>query len=126
MMNLRAMANGVITGVNPDQKAVLRVNTGNAVDDAGRIIPAFTEEPISIQLQSISTADLEHLNLINQQGQFIYAYVSGQLAVIRRAQGKGAEHVIFTAYGEEEASEWMVKQVVESYYTWCKVLLWRQ
>ncbi|PIT41810.1 hypothetical protein, partial [Snodgrassella alvi] len=96
MMNLRAMANGVITGVNPDQKAVLRVNTGNAVDDAGRIIPAFTEKPISIQLQSISTADLEHLNLINQQGQFIYAYVSGQLAAIRRAQGKGAERVIFT------------------------------
>ena len=126
MMNLSGMANSVISGVNPNQKAVLKINTGSIVDDSGKVKPSFTQEDITIQLQSLSTADLEHLNLVTQQGQFIYAYIAGQLAGVRRSQGKGAERVIFTAYGEIETSEWFVKQVVESYPQWCKVLLWRQ
>lgn len=126
MMNLRVMANSIIAGVNPNQQAVLKISTGSDVDDSGKVVPSFTEQPITIQPQSISTADLEHLNLINQQGQFMYAYITGQISAIRRSQGKGAEHVMFTAYGENEPSDWVVKQVVESYATWCKVLLWRQ
>lgn len=126
MMNLRGMANSIIAGVNPNQEAVLKINSGSAVDKSGAVAPCFEEKPITIQLQSISSADLEHLNLVNQQGQFIYAYLTGQIAAIRRSQGKGAERVIFTAYGENETSEWMVKQVLESYPEWCKVLLWRQ
>lgn len=125
-MNLSGIANSVITGVNPNQQAVLKINTGSAVDDSGKVNPCFTEQPITIQPQSLSTADLDHLNLINQQGQFMYAYITGQISAIRRSQGKGAEHVMFTAYGEDEPSDWVVKQVVESYATWCKVLLWRQ
>lgn len=126
MMNLSGLANSVISGVNPNQKAVLKINTGSTVDDSGKVNPCFTEQPITIQPQSLSTADLDHLNLINQQGQFMYAYITGQISAIRRSQGKGAEHVMFTAYGEDGASDWVVKQVVESYATWCKVLLWRQ
>lgn len=125
-MNLSGIANSVISGVNPNQKAVLKINTGTTVDDAGKVKPCFTEQPITIQPQSLSTADLDHLNLINQQGQFMYAYITGQISAIRRSQGKGAEHVMFTAYGEDEPSDWVVKQVVESYPQWCKVLLWRQ
>ena len=126
MMNLSGLANSVISGVNPNQKAVLKINTGSTVDDSGKVNPCFTEQPITIQPQSLSTADLDHLNLINQQGQFMYAYITGQISAIRRSQGKGAEHVMFTAYGENEPSDWVVKQVVESYPQWCKVLLWRQ
>ena len=125
-MNLSGIANSVISGVNPNQQAVLKINTGTTVDDAGKVKPCFTEQPITIQPQSLSTADLDHLNLINQQGQFMYAYITGQISAIRRSQGKGAEHVMFTAYGEDEPSDWVVKQVVESYPQWCKVLLWRQ
>lgn len=125
-MNLSGIANSVISGVNPNQKAVLKISTGSTVDDSGKVKPCFTEQAITIQPQSLSTADLDHLNLVNQQGQFMYAYVSGQISAIRRSQGKGAEHIMFTAYGETELSNWVVKQVVESYATWCKVLLWRQ
>lgn len=125
-MNLSGIANSVISGVNPNQKAVLKNSTGSTVDDSGKVRPCFTEQAITIQPQSLSTADLDHLNLVNQQGQFMYAYVSGQISAIRRSQGKGAEHIMFTAYGETEPSDWVVKQIVESYATWCKVLLWRQ
>ena len=102
------------------------VNIGNTVDDTGKQVPKFDTSNISIQPQSIDTGDLEHLNLISQQGQFLYAYASGQISAIRRSQGLGNERIIFTAYGESGASEWIVKRVLESYSDWAKVLLCRQ
>lgn len=125
-MNLRGIANSVITSVNPNQQATLKINVGNTVDDAGNQIPQFDEKEITVQPQSIETKDLEHLNLISQQGQFLYAYASGQISGLRRSQGLGNESVIFTAYGELEPSEWIVKRVIESYSDWVKVLLCRQ
>ena len=125
-MNLRGIANGIITGINPNQSAILRVNDGFESDDAGKQTPKFTEKDITIQPQSIDTADLEHLNLINQQGQYLYAYANGQISAIRRSLGLGNERIIFTPYGETEPTEWIVKRVIESYADWVKVLLCRQ
>ena len=125
-MNLRGIANGVITSVNPNQKAILKINIGNTVDETGNQIPQFEEKEIAVQPQSIETKDLEHLNLISQQGQFLYAYASGKISGLRRSQGMGTEMLIFTAYGEGSPSEWVVKRVIESYSDWVKVLLCRQ
>ena len=125
-MNLRSIANSVITSVNPNQSAILKINEGNTVDDEGNQIPRLTETPITIQPQSIATADLEHLNLVSQQGQFLYAYANGSISALRRSLGKGSERIVFTPYGENSPVEWIVKQVIESYPDWVKVLLWRQ
>lgn len=125
-MNLRSIANSVITSVNPNQSAILKINEGNTVDDEGNQIPRLTETPITIQPQSIATADLEHLNLVSQQGQFLYAYANGSISALRRSLGKGSERIVFTPYGEDSPVEWIVKQVIESYPDWVKVLLWRQ
>ncbi|MGJ0578492.1 hypothetical protein ACR71G_10420 [Xenorhabdus bovienii] len=126
MINVRGIANGLITNVNPNINAVLVVNNGYTIDEAGEQIPDYSEHDISVQLQSLSTQDLEHLGVINQQGQFIYAYAKGQISALRRAKDKGSDKMKFAAYGEEEVSEWNVTQVIESYPTWVKVLLWRQ
>ena len=125
-MNLRSIANSVITSVNPNQSAILKINEGNTVDDEGNQIPRLTETRITIQPQSIATADLEHLNLVSQQGQFLYAYANGSISALRRSLGKGSERIVFTPYGENSPVEWIVKQVIESYPDWVKVLLWRQ
>ncbi len=125
-MNLRGIANSVITSINPNIDAVLRVNEGYTVDDTGKQIPRFSEVPITVQPQSLSTQDLEHLNLMSQQGQFIYAYANGRISALRRSLGKGSEQIVFTPYGEDVPVTWKVKQVIESYPDWVKVLLWRQ
>lgn len=126
MINVRAIANTAIQCVNPDLSAVLLANDGYDTDEAGFQTPKFAEYAISIQLQSLSTADLEHLGVINQQGEFIYGYARGQIEAIRRAKQKGADKISFIAYGESEPSEWLVTQVIESYPSWVKVLLCRQ
>ncbi|EPF5868880.1 hypothetical protein MWX50_000410 [Morganella morganii] len=101
-------------------------NDGYETDEAGATTPKFTSHDISVQLQSLSTQDLEHLGVINQQGQFIYGYARGQISALRRAKKQGADKLRFRAYGEDEESEWLVTQVIESYPSWVKVLLWRQ
>lgn len=125
-MNLSAIANGMTSSVNPNMQAILKVNDGYEVDDYGDQIPKFIEHTITIQTQSMSTADLERLNYASQQGQFLYAYANGSVSALRRSQGKGAEMMIFKPYGEDADAEWLVKQVVESYPDWVKVVLWRQ
>ena len=125
-MNLSAIANGMTSSVNPNMQAILKVNEGYEVDDYGDQIPKFIEHTITIQTQSMSTADLERLNYASQQGQFLYAYANGSVSALRRSQGKGAEMMTFKPYGEDVDADWMVKQVVESYPDWVKVVLWRQ
>ncbi|WP_432784681.1 hypothetical protein AAEX37_01958 [Oligella sp. MSHR50489EDL] len=125
-MNLRQIANSITSGVNPNIEAIMRINTGFVVDDAGEQVASFIEEPVVIQTQSLSTKDLEHLNLVAQQGQFLYAYTNGRVSALRRALGKGSERLIFKPYGENAVVEWVVTQVIESYPNWVRVLLWRQ
>ncbi|KER03399.1 hypothetical protein [Photorhabdus cinerea] len=126
MIDVRGIANGLTLVVNPNIKSVLIVNNGYTIDEAGEQIPDYSEHGITVQLQSLSTRDLDHLGVINQQGQFIYAYAKGQISALRRAKDKGSDMMRFAAYGEDEASEWNVTQVIESYPSWVKVLLWRQ
>lgn len=125
-MNLRNIANSVITGINPNIQAKLIVNTGYEIDDYGNQIPKTEEMEITIQTQSLSTQDLQHLNLVNQQGSFIYAYADHFLYALRRQLNLGHDKIVFKAYGEPEESTWFIKQVVESYNNWNKVLLWRE
>ncbi|UQZ10689.1 hypothetical protein M8G38_12860 [Providencia stuartii] len=126
MINVRSLANTAIQIVNKNIPAVLMTNEGYQTDDAGVNTAKFVNYDISVQLQSLSTQDLEHLGVINQQGQFIYGYARGQISALRRPKKKGADKMMFKAYGEDEKSEWLVTQVIESYPTWVKVLLWRQ
>ena len=125
-MNLSAIANGITSSVNPNIEAVLKVNDGYDVDEYGVQVPKFAEQQVMIQTQSMSTADLERLNYVSQQGQFLYAYANGSISALRRSQGKGAEMMVFKPYGEDADAEWLVKQVVESYPDWVKVVLCRQ
>ncbi|MGV7078488.1 hypothetical protein ACWA5Z_06740 [Testudinibacter sp. P80/BLE/0925] len=125
-MNLRAIANSAIVSINPNIQATLKINTGVITDDTGRRASKFEEEVVSIQPQSLSSQELSLFDSLAQQGQLLNVYITGQLHVLRRITGKGADKLIFTAYGENEPSEWLIKQVAESWANWCKVVIWRQ
>lgn len=126
MIKVRAIANSAIQVVNKNLPATLVANEGFEIIPGGKQAPKLASYEISVQMQSLSTQDLEHLGVINQQGEFIYCYARGQIEAIRRAKDKGADKISFVAYGESEPSEWLVTKVIESYPSWVKVLLWRQ
>lgn len=126
MIKVRAIANSAIQVVNKNLPATLIANEGFEIIPGGKQVPKLASYEISVQMQSLSTQDLEHLGVINQQGEFIYCYARGQIEAIRRVKDKGADKISFVAYGESEPSEWLVTKFIESYPSWVKVLLWRQ
>lgn len=125
-MNLRAIANGVTRSINPNIHATLRRNVGYTTNAAGLRESYYENERIVIQLQTLSSQDLQLFDGLAQQGELIYAYVSAQFYGLQRSQNTGADTLTFARYGEHETRTWLVKQVVESWADWCKVLLWRQ
>lgn len=125
-MNLRSLANSAIVAVNPNRTAVLKLNNGYETDNTGKRESAYRDYPVTVQTQTLSTQDLALFDSLSQQGSLLYAYVSGQFHGLQRQEGKGADKLVFAAYGENEPTEWLVKQVIESWSDWCKVLLWRQ
>lgn len=125
-MDLQSIANSSIVAVNPNIKAILKLNNGYTVDDTGKRVSSFEEIPVKIQAQSLSTQDLSLFDSLAQQGQLLNIYISGQIHALRRITEKGADKLIFKAFGENEPSEWLIKSVSESFPTWCKVVAWRQ
>lgn len=127
-MNLRAIANGITQAVNPNMTATLVLQGGYETDRTGRRI-AKPEQSMSVTIQTQALTSQERQELeggLLQQGQFLNVYITGQLHVLRRIEGKGAEKLIFAAYGESESRAWLIKSVTESWADWCKVLIWKQ
>lgn len=125
-MNLRKIANRAITAVNPNIPAILKLNEGMETDDTGKRVAKFDEINVKIQPQSLSSNDLQMFDTLAQQGQLLNVYISGQIHALRRISQKGADKLIFKAFGENEESEWLIKSVAESFPNWCKVVVWRQ
>lgn len=125
MINVRGLANMATQNVNPNMWVTLQVNTGYTVNDYGEQVPAYLDEPIEIQTQSISSTEKYNLDLINKQGEFISIYAYGDINGIRRWLQKGSSRFVFPAYGEEEPAIWNVEQVAESFATWTRVVCWR-
>lgn len=125
-MNLRNIANRAITAVNPNIPATLKLNVGVQTDDTGKRVAKFDEVRVKIQPQSLSTQDLQLFDSLAQQGQLLNVYISGQIHALRRLSQKGADKLVFKAFGENEESEWLIKSVAESFPNWCKVVVWRQ
>ncbi|QIM62229.1 hypothetical protein A1D29_02325 [Pasteurellaceae bacterium Orientalotternb1] len=125
-MNLRKIANRAIRKVNPNISATLKLNMGISTDETGKRIARFEEIAVKIQPQSLSTQDLQLFDSLAQQGQLLNVYISGQIHALRRLSQKGADKLVFKAFGENEESEWLIKSVAESFPNWCKVVVWRQ
>lgn len=125
-MNLRAIANGLTSHVNPNIEAQLLLNMGYRTDNAGRREPYYERHGVTIQTQSLSSTERQEFDGLMQQGKMLSVYVTGQFAVLRRIEGKGADKLVFAPYGETEPTEWLIKQVSESWPDWCKVVAWRQ
>lgn len=122
-MRVRMMANSITRGVNsniPD--ATLLTNMGFTIAPNGKQLPSYANSTIEIQTQSIETEQLQHLNLVSQQGQYSYIYANGLISAQRRTLSLGSDLLVFAPYGESETVAWRVLKVIESYSDWVKLL----
>ena len=120
-MNLRGMVNGVTCSVNPNIPATLKRSAGYVTDVAGKRTPQFQELTGTIQVQPMSTGDLQHAEFLNLQGVLRAVYIHGNWAGVVRGETKGGDVLIFSEAGENKT--WHVVSVVEAWPDWTKVIV---
>lgn len=127
-MNLRAIANNAIVAVNPNIKATLELQSSYITDDTGKRIAQPAELVIvELQTQALNTQERQQIDGgLLQQGEYLSAYITGQLYALRRITGQGAERLYFARYGDDKPCYWLITSIVESWQDWCKVIICKQ
>lgn len=132
-MNLRAIANRLTSGVNPNVVAQAQICTGYDTAATGKRTPRYaTPVPVIAQFQALSKKEIEHLDAIGVAGTETAAYVDMQLSSIDRPGQTGGDMLLLGTDAATPQSlrgtKWWVTAVLEGWATsgWCKVGLTRQ
>lgn len=119
-MNLRGIANRATSAINPNVAAVFKVYSGHVTLPGGKREPSYTDVPVTVQLQELSSTDLRQVDAVNIQGILRAAYLNGNFSGVNRPEQKGGDILML---GEQK---WLVVKVVEVWPDWCKLILNQQ
>ena len=118
-MDLRGLANGVSSTVNPNQTVRVSRSTGYTIGAGRKQVPSYAA-PVEGpgQVQALDGKDLQQLDGLNIQGTIRAIYLRGALAGVIRPDGTGGD-LVETADGQT----WLVVKVLESWPTWTKAAI---
>lgn len=116
-MNLRGIANRATRTINPNVEGVFKVNTGFTTQPGGGRVPSYTDVPVTVQLQELSSTDLRQIDAVNIQGILRSAYLNGNFNGVNRPEQKGGDILMI---GTEK---WLVVKVPELWPDWCRVIV---
>lgn len=116
-MNLHNIAAGAISAVNPMTNVQWFQSTGNNVSADGTPTPAYaTAVTLTVQQQSMSQKDLQHMAMLNIQGIFTKFYLNGAAYSVNRVTQQGGDKFVDTI-----GRTWLVAVVLELWPDWCAV-----
>jgi len=116
-MNLHSIVSGAIGTVNPFTAGVMKVSTGYTTLPSGKREPAFSETPVSVQLQALGYKDLQQIDGLNIQGVVKAAYVNGNFNGVNRPKQQGGDMLVIGA------DTWLIVQPLEEWPDWCKFVV---
>jgi len=117
-MDLRGIANGVSSTVNPNKTVTVRRSTGYIIGAGRKQVPGYAD-PVTgpAQIQALDANDIKQLDGLNIQGTVRAIYLRGVLAGVVRPDGTGGDLV------EIGAETWLVVKVLEGWPTWTKAAI---
>lgn len=117
-MDLRGIANGVTTTVNPNKTVTVLRSTGYTVGAGRKQVPSYAA-PVSGpgQIQALDANDIKQLDGLNIQGTIRAIYLRGALAGVVRPDGTGGDLV------QIDGQNWLVVKVLEGWPTWTKAAI---
>ena len=117
-MDLRGLANGVTTAVNPNKTVTVLRSTGYTVGAGRKQVPSYAA-PVSGpgQIQALDANDIKQLDGLNIQGTIRAIYLRGALAGVVRPDGTGGDLV------QIDGQNWLVVKVLEGWPTWTKAAI---
>lgn len=117
-MNLNAIANGVVTAVNPNFPATLFVSTGSTIVNFKQV-PTYDKVTVSAQVQPLTSKDLRQLDALNIQGAEKSIYLNGAALGISRIKQRGGDLIVFAPGLIPEGNTWLVLASLEQWgSTW--------
>mgnify|MGYP000016301266 FL=1 len=117
-MDLRGIANGVTSTVNPNKTVTVRRSTGYTIGAGRKQVPGYAD-PVTgpAQIQALDANDIKQLDGLNIQGTVRAIYLRGVLAGVVRPDGTGGDLV------EVDGQTWLVVKVLEGWPTWTKAAI---
>ena len=117
-MDLRGLANGVTSTVNPNQTVTVLRSTGYTIGPGRRQVPGYAA-PVTGpgQIQALDANDIKQLDGLNVQGTIRAIYLRGNLAGVIRPDGTGGDIV------QIAGQDWLVVKVLEGWPTWTKAAI---
>ena len=114
-MDLRGIANGVSSTVNPNKTVTVRRSTGYTIGAGRKQVPGYAD-PVTgpAQIQALDANDIKQLDGLNIQGTVRAIYLRGVLAGVVRPDGTGGDLV------EVDGQTWLVVILLEGWPTWTK------
>ena len=108
-LNLHGMVRGVISSINADTPATLRRSTGYTTEANGKQVPAYTDTPGTVQVQALSSSQLQHMDALNIQGIMRKVYMYGEWGGPVRADKTGGDLLVF------DSKTWKIVTVLEQW-----------
>lgn len=117
-MDLRGIANGVSSTVNPNKTVTVRRSTGYTIGAGRKQVPSYAA-PVTGpgQIQALDANDIKQLDGLNIQGTIRAIYLRGALAGVVRPDGTGGDLV------QIDGQNWLVVKVLEGWPTWTKAAI---
>lgn len=117
-MDLRTIANGVTSTVNPNIMVTVLRSTGYTIGPGRKQIPAYATPIVGPgQMQALDNNDLKQLDGLSIQGTIRAIYLRGVLAGVIRPDSTGGDII------EIGADKWLVVKVLEGWPTWTKAAI---
>ncbi|QEO17851.1 hypothetical protein [Acetobacter vaccinii] len=122
MIDIFGAAGNLCAPINPHITGTIKGSTGSVTNDDFSVTPQYTTATVEIEVQAVSSQDLQQVENINQQADMRSVYVRGAVRALNRPLQIGGD--ILTFYG----SDWLVTQQLEEWGDgeWSKVLVTRQ
>ncbi len=119
-MDLRGIANGVTTTVNPNETVTVLRSTGFTTGAGAKQVPSYAA-PVSgpAQIQALDADDIKQLDGLNIQGTIRAIYLRGTLAGVVRPNQTGGDLV----KRKNDSETWLVVKVLESWPDWTKAAI---
>lgn len=119
-MDLRGLANGVTSTVNPNETVTVLRSTGYTIGTGAKQVPSYAT-PVDGpgQVQALDANDIKQLDGLNIQGTIRAIYLRGTLAGVIRPGGTGGDLV----KRNNGAQTWLVVKVLESWPDWTKAAI---
>lgn len=123
-INVRGIANAAIQPVNENIPAQYLASTGYTTNAAGKRVGTYAAAvPVMIQAQAARGKDLEHIDGLNMQAVYKNVRMWGNTQGVQRVTAKGGDLLYFPEVPAGTLRVWKVEAVLETWATWCSLIV---